>query len=394
VEKNLTATQYTFILEGWIRKIDSLKLKHSLEKKFPVAVYLSMPQAKEDIPVVLENKPILRPFEIVTQLYGLPPYRGIDPTGFLSLFFVLSFALCLTDAGYGLILSLACLFILKKIKLSDNAKRFFQLFFLSGIFTVIVGALAGGWFGNLLDKLPPYLVKIKNNLMLFDPLKESLKFLVLVLVLGYIQITFGIFLKIISLIKEKDFFGLFFNQIPTFLIQIVLFLLVLVSLKILPKQIINLMILFFVLAVILIIFYHFSAQKNFALKIFWSLYGIYSIITGNFLADTLSFSRLFALGLTTGLLATAINEIIFIIMNILSSLKISFLIAGFFAIILFVLGHLLNLAINLLGAYVHTSRLQYLEYFSKFFETGGRPFRPFRKEFVFTELIKNKDSTT
>jgi V/A-type H+-transporting ATPase subunit I len=394
VEKNLTATQHTFILEGWIRKNDSLNLKHSLEKKFPVAVYLSIPQAKEDIPVVLENKPILRPFEIVTQLYGLPPYRGIDPTGFLSLFFVLSFALCLTDAGYGLILSLACLFILKKIKLSANAKRFFQLFFLSGIFTVIVGALAGGWFGNLLDKLPPYLVKIKNNLMLFDPLKEPLKFLGLVLVLGYIQITFGIFLKIISLIKERDFFGLFFNQIPTFLIQIVLFLLVLVSFKVLPKQIIHLMILFFVLAVILIIFYHFSAQKNFALKIFWSLYGIYSIITGNFLADTLSFSRLFALGLTTGLLATAINEIIFIIMNILSSLKISFLIAGFFAIILFVLGHLLNLAINLLGAYVHTSRLQYLEYFSKFFETGGRPFRPFRKEFVFTELIKNKDSTT
>ena len=393
-KNNLGATQNTFILEGWVRKNYASRLKENLEKKFSVAVYLSMPQPKEDIPVVLENKVLFRPFEVVTQLYGLPKYSGIDPTGFLSLFFLLSFALCLTDAGYGLILSLVSLFILKKFKLSTNAKRFFQLFFLSGIFTVIVGALTGGWFGNLLDKLPFSLARIKNNLILFDPLKEPLKFLVLVLILGYIQITFGIFLKIISLIKEKDFLGLFFNQIPTFLIQIVLFLLVLVSLKILPNQIINLVILFFVLAVILIIFYHFYTQKDFALKIFWSLYGIYSIITGNFLADTLSFSRLFALGLTTGLLATAINEIIFIIMNILSSLKINFLIVGFFAIILFVLGHLLNLAINLLGAYVHTSRLQYLEYFSKFFEAGGRPFRPFRKEFLFTELIKNKDSTT
>lgn len=130
---------------------------------------------------------------------------------------------------------------------------------------------------------------------------------------------------------------------------------------------------------LLIIIYQCKTQRELALKIFWSIYGLYGIIVGNFLADTLSFCRIFALGLTTSLLATAINEIYFILPQILRLV----LIPGF------VLTHLLNLGINLLGAYVHTSRLQYLEFFTKFFESQEEPFRPFKREFEFVQLGKD-----
>ncbi|MCM8792368.1 MAG: hypothetical protein NC826_04445 [Candidatus Omnitrophica bacterium] len=391
---NLGSTQNTFILEGWVRQSDSLRLKQRLEEKFLVAVYLSDPHREEDVPTVLQNKPILNSFEPIVQLYGLPKYESIDPTESLALFFIISFALCLSDAGYGLILSLVSFYILKRFTLSITVRKFFQLFLLGGVFTVIVGALTGGWFGNFLDKLPPYFinfVKIKNVLIQFDPLKEPLKFLVLILFLGYIQTTFGIFLKLIQQLKEKDYFGLVFSQLPTFLVQILLFLLVLNFAKMIPDKVRGLIISILGVLFVLIIFYHFRAQRSLALKMFWSIYGIYSIIIGNFLSDILSFSRLFALGLTTGLLATAINEIVFIFKDTLISLKLNFLIVGLLTSSLFIIGHILNIAINLLGAYVHTSRLQYLEYFSKFFEIGGRPFRPFRKEYFYTELIRQKE---
>ncbi|MCM8799120.1 MAG: hypothetical protein NC900_00070 [Candidatus Omnitrophica bacterium] len=386
----LSYTQTTFILEGWVKRKEALKLKEDLERNFNVAVYLNHPLPQEDVPVILENKLPFSPFEVVTKLYGLPVYRGIDPTSYLALFFSLSFALCLTDAGYGLILSLVSFYILRKFRLSASIKRFMQLFFIGGIFTIFVGALTGGWFGNLLDKFAPF-KKIKDSFVFFDPLKDPLKFLILVLLLGYIQISFGIFLKLLKLLRDKDYFGLLFKGLPTFLIQISLFLLFLNFMKLIPKGTLNFSLFIFILSAILIILYQFKIQKGLGSKLFWSIFDLYSIVTGNFLADTLSFTRLFALGLTTGLLATAINEILSILVNILNSLKVNFIIVGFFAILFFVFGHILNLAINLLGAYVHTSRLQYLEYFSKFFEGGGREFNPFRKEYFYTELVKGKE---
>ncbi|MDD5618015.1 MAG: V-type ATP synthase subunit I, partial [Candidatus Omnitrophica bacterium] len=133
----------------------------------------------------------------------------------------------------------------------------------------------------------------------------------------------------------------------------------------------------FILAAATVIFYQWKSNKEISLKIFWSFFGIYSIITGNFLADTLSFSRIFALGLTSGLLAMAINTILFPKGPVQGGFAF---IAAALAILVMLLAHVLNFAISMLGAYVHTSRLQYLEFFTKFFEAGGRPFKPFKLE--------------
>lgn len=378
IQGNFKRTTTTFLIEGWVRDRDIEYLKKDLVLNFrQTAIFVSDPDPKEKVPVALENKRPFKPFEVVTNLYGRPLYGWIDPTPYLAIFFVLSLSFCLTDAGYGILLTIGSYLVLKKFRLGETAKKFLWLFLICGLFTIITGAITGSWFGNLLDK-NLFLRTIKYKIMLFDPLKKPLNFLFLSLGFGFLQIIFGLSLRFFKEIKNKLYFSAIFKELPSILIQISLLFLVLIFFKILPLKILLFPTMIFIFGSLLIIFYQFKIQREFTLKLFWSIYGLYGIVAGNFLADTLSFCRIFALGLTTSLLATAINEIYFIFPGILRLI----LIPGF------ILAHILNLGINLLGAYVHTSRLQYLEFFTKFFEAQEEPFKPFGREFKFVQLEK------
>jgi len=378
IQANFKGTDSSFFIEGWIRDRDIEYLKRDLGLNFEeIEIFVSEPLSTEKVPVDLVNKRPVRPFEVITDLYGKPLYGWIDPTPYLAIFFVLSLALCLTDAGYGILLAVGSYFALKKIRLSENTKKFLRLFLICGLFTILTGAATGSWFGNLLDK-NVFIKTIRDKMMLFDPLKKSLNFLFLSLGLGFFQILFGLFLRFFKELKSRLYFQAIFRELPSILIQISLLLLFFIFFKILPSKIILLPAISFMLGFLLTIFYQFKTQEEFILKIFWGIYGLYGIVAGNFLADTLSFCRIFALGLTTSLLATAINEIYFVLPQILRTI----LIPGF------ILAHILNLGINLLGAYVHTSRLQYLEFFTKFFEPQEESFKPFKREFSFVQLEK------
>jgi len=176
---------------------------------------------------------------------------------------------------------------------------------------------------------------------------------------------------------------LLFRQIPAIGIQFSLVLIVITNvLKFwaAPGYIVNILWAIFIISSLCIIYYHWTSQDKIALKLFWCWYGWYGVVTGNSLADILSYIRLFALGLTTGLLALSINEI--------CSLIWRFPYIGFLlSIIIFIPGHIFNLLINSLGAYVHTSRLQYYEFFMKFFEGGGAIFTPFTRNRKYVEII-------
>lgn len=378
IQGNFKKTTSSVLIEGWIRERDIVYLKRDLELNFKeTAVFVSEPLSKEKVPVALENRRPFRPFEVVTNLYGAPLYGWIDPTPFLATFFVLSFALCLGDAGYGILLAAISYFALKRFRLGKTTKKLFQLFLICGLSTVITGAITGAWFGNLLDR-NLFLKSIKDRILLFDPLKQPLNFLFLALGLGFFQVLFGIFLRLSKELKNRMYFEAFFKELPSILIQISLLFSLFVFFKFLPSKILIFFLTILSLSFFLFIFYQFKVQKEFIFKIFWSVYGIYGIIAGNFLADILSFCRIFALGLTTSLLATAINEIYFILPVLFRTILIP----------AFILVHLLNLGINLLGVYVHTSRLQYLEFFTKFFEPQEEVFKPFRREFEFVQLEK------
>jgi len=385
VADTLERQRYTFNLCAWIRQKDIPGLKNALSRKFPEsALFLSDPAPGENIPSALENKPLLQPFEVVTDLYGKPVYGGIDPSGLLAPFFVLSFGFCIGDAGYGLLI-LAAAALLFARKPPPAEKLFLRLMVWMGIFTVGAGLVTGSFFGDLISRLPDSLLWLKTfqrKLTLFDPIRDSMLFLGATLIFGFIQVGVGVAIKFLRDLKH-DKFAAFALDLPSLIVQCSMLVLSIVFTGLAPAWISKYALYSLGAAGALIIFYNWRSNTDFSLKIFWSIFGLYSIITGNFLSDTLSFSRIFALGLTGSLLGNAINTMLFP-SGPLNGIG-SFLGAGLALCVLFA-AHLLNMAISLLGAYVHTSRLQYLEFFGKFFEAGGRPFKAFRREGKYTYI--------
>lgn len=375
----LLNTKYNTYFHGWIVteriKILEEKLK---QKKLPYYILVSAPSPGEDVPVVLKNNPLVEPFEVVTDLYGKPNYQELDPTPFLSPFFVLFFGICMADVGYGLAITLAGFWGLKVVR-SVAARRFLKLVLYCGISTLILGALTGSYFGNLLNRFEffSFARRFRESFLIFDPLQNPLMFLGVCLLLGLIQTIFGCVLKSVQTIKNKNWQTLFLLDIPTLGIQTsfpLLLLAFMFNVQLLPIQVLLLVL---GISAFLIMLNQWLINDSVVLKLFQMFFVVYGVITGNALSDPLSYSRLFALGLSTALLAMALNEIASLIFNI-----------GYLGIlpgiIFLIVVHGITLAISALGAYVHTSRLQYLEFFNKFFQGGGRELRPLKWEKKYT----------
>jgi len=380
----LARTRGSFLLSGWIQASRVERLKKTLEEEYPeIEIIVSSPGKGEKVPVVLENRKAVQPFEVVTDLYGRPIYGGIDPTPYLALFFALFFGLCVTDAGYGIVLVILSWLALKKLKMGLTGRRFFRLIRYGGLASIFWGAATGGWFGNIIDRLPAgfnFLKGIKEAVVAFDPIKNPLFFLVLAVALGFIQVGTGVTIRLFREIKEKDWQNALFREMPALGIQASLPLLIAIYLfKVLPSLPILVIISvgLFSLSSLTIFYYQWTTNKGILFKLFWCGFGWYGVVAGNSLADILSYLRLFALGLTSCLLASAINEIL----GLISGIPYVGLVL---VIVLFVLAHLFNMLINAFGGYVHTSRLQYLEFFMKFFEGGGEVFKPFAEERRYT----------
>ncbi|MCM8803773.1 MAG: hypothetical protein NC833_00770, partial [Candidatus Omnitrophica bacterium] len=326
-----------------------------------------------------ENSKLIEPFEVVTDLYGRPIYKNIDPTGPLSIFFAISFGFCLTDAGYGILLIIISSLLMRKFRFLPNFIKFLRLLLICGISTLIIGALTGGWFGDILYKLPDNLsiIKFLKKFVVLNPLEsgdKSILFLSLALGFGYIQIIWGLILNLYTQLKRfpLKYCG---EAISLLLIQIIVGIIIVGYLK--TKILLKIPLYILLLCFLYFMIEKARAQKEFILKGFWAIYGTYSVIAGNILGDVLSYSRLFGLGLTTSVLALVVNQMVLMVKNIP-------FIGVFISIIIFILGHIGNLMINLLGSYVHSSRLQYLEFFTKFFEGGGRVFKPFKEIRIYT----------
>lgn len=380
-KQNTGISRFVRCIQGWIKVQDIPRLETLVSKHFPDGyLYISEPDVKDDIPVALENTPFIQPFEVVTDLYGRPVYNNMDPTPHLSLFFALSFAFCLTDAAYGIILMVLSLIFLKKFKYFPSVSKFFKLLLYGGFATLLLGGITGGWFGDILSRLPStfFPVKVLKKVTVLNPLEggnSTFLFLGWALVLGYIQILWGLWLNLWNSVRR---YGFKMSGEPVILLSIqILVGLIIISFIASWKEAIPLLSVLLGLSFVSLMILKGATQKGFFMKFFWAFYGAYNVIAGNLLGDVLSYSRLFGLGLTTGVLAIVVNEMV--------SLSTGIPYVGYIiAVVLFVFGHLGNLALNLLGGYVHTSRLQYLEFFTKFFEGGGRPFSPLKEPRQYT----------
>lgn len=371
-------TESIFLLTGWIKEKDKITVEDTLEKRFKdIYIVTSEPSPDDNPPVALENNSFVTPFEVITGIYGYPNSSEFDPTPFLAPFFAVFFALCLTDAAYGIILSILSVYLYRSLLIEKHRKKLLKLLFICGLFTILAGIITGGWFGNVSEAFSflSFLEPVRKKLILFDPLKDPITFLGLSLALGFIQIIFGLFIKMILNIKRGQYKEAIFDQLfwILFLLSIVLtagtFLLE-------PLKAISKFSTYFTIAMaIALVATQGRHQKSIPLKIISGLGSLYSVIS--YLSDVLSYSRLLALGLATGVIATVVNELV----KTFSGIPILGIVIG---IVIFVGGHLFNMIINAFGAFVHSSRLQFVEFFGKFFEGGGREFNPLRKIGTYT----------
>ena len=381
IEKYFKQTKNVLILEGWILEKDIDSLKKRLFKKYQeIEIFFSDPKENEDIPVALNNNKIIKPFEVITELYGIPQYKEFDPTPLLMPFFFIFFGMCLSDAGYGLIMAGLFYFASKKFKVGGMAKKLFNLLILGGLSSFIVGAFMGSWLGNTLDFLPYQIIFIRNILLnkiaLINPINNPMPILILSLILGLIQIYTGITTKFIANIKSKKPVDGLMDQGSWLLLITGFLMLGIANMFPLSKLIFYLSRYMIIGGILSIIFTQGRANKNIIKRIGIGILALYGI-TG-YLSDVLSYSRLFALGLATGIIAVVVNTLVLLVKDIP---YIGFI----FVILIYFGGHLFNIAISTLSAFIHSARLQYVEFFTKFYQGGGTAFIPFKVE---TKYIK------
>lgn len=353
-------TDKTFSMLAWLPEEHEELIKSKI-LKVTDTVYMefSAPSDEDDIPVLLSNAKLVEPFEVITELYSLPDPRGIDPNVYMAPFFFVFFGMMLSDAGYGIIMSLLAGYALYKFKLVGTAKKFAALVFLCGISTVIWGAIFGGWFGDLIALKPLWI----------NPLNNPLSVLILSFIMGIVQIYAGIMLSAYKNIRAGHVADAIMDQGLWLVLLTGLLMFAMPQLMPIGKYMA-------IIGAVGLILTQGRAQTSIIKKFTSGVLSLYNI-TG-YLSDVLSYSRLLALGLTTGVIATVIN-------TMAKTVSGSFI--GYVVMVLIILGgHVFNLAINVLGAYVHSSRLQYIEFFGKFYDSGGRAFDPLRVKTTYVDL--------
>lgn len=372
-QRNLLQTARTSLITGWVpeNRTDAVARELMLQD---CAYAFADPQAHENPPVAFKNTAIAAPFGIISALYGTPRYGSVvDPTPFMAPFFFIFFGMMVSDAAYGLILALGAIWALRQLKRPGFLRQLFTLVLYCGVSTAIWGLLFGSWFGDSIPAISKMLTgtAVFVKPLWFDPLKQPMVMLVFSFALGGLQILAGLGLSGWRQIRSGQWQDALFD-VGFWYLLLIGAVLTLLKLPYGPE-----MAVLGAAGIVLTAGRHENNPIKRVLTGFLSLYNV----TG-YLADVLSYSRLLALGLASAVIASVINA-----MGTIGGRSLGGIIA---LIVIFILGHTFNLAINLVGAYVHASRLQYVEFFSKFYEGGGKPFTPFAMATKYVEVQKRE----
>ncbi len=371
----LLSTDRTFVLTAWVPADNRQKVESYLETS---GCYYSFnqPERTEDFPVLLKNSKLAEPFEVITELYALPAPRSIDPGGVMAIFYFVFFGIMLSDAGYGMLLFFGGLFALRKMDLPPFGKKFMKLITLGGLSTIFWGAVYGSWFGNAIPQLAEvFFGKTVEMPFLLDPMNDPVTVLILSFALGVVHIFAAMALNARLMIQRGRVWDAVFDVGFWYVTLIGLLLLFA------PGVWAEIGKYMAIAGAIGLVLTQGRDKNNIIQKLLSGILSLYGI--SGYLSDVLSYSRILALGLATGVIGNVVN--------IMGTLPGGNLVGLIVFVLVFIFGHALNLAINALGAYVHASRLQYVEFFGKFFEGGGRPFAPLRANTKFVYVIDRED---
>ena len=351
----LVHSEKTFCLGGWVPCEDVGKLE-ALLSGFCCAWELTDPAPEEypDVPVKLKNNKLTWPLNMVTEMYSLPAYDGVDPNPLMAPFFILFYGIMMADMGYGLLMILASIIITKKSRPKGTSGQMFGLMFSCGISTFLMGALTGGFFGDFLPQLVGIIdpdTTFKALPSLFTPLDDTITILIGAMALGFVQIVTGMAISFVEKIKKGQIMDAIWEELTWWV--------VFAGIACMALGVTNIVL--YVGLAMVVVGSGWSA-KGFG-KVTAIFGSVYNHVTGYF-GDILSYSRLMTLMLAGSVIASVFNTLGAIPGNVVIFLIIS------------ALGNGLNFALNLLSCYVHDLRLQCLEYFGKFYQDGGKPFEP------------------
>lgn len=371
----LGETNRTFLIEGWVPQRGVEKLEKGLAS-FTAHLELVEPREGETAPILFENNRVVSSFETVTEMYSMPGPEDVDPNPLFTPFYIVFFGMMLSDAAYGVVVSLVTGLLLLKGKLEGNLKKMVRMFFFCGLSTVFWGAMFGSWFGNIVNVVSSnfFGTEVAIAPLWFDPVKDPVTLLIFSLGLGVVHIFVGMGIKFVNLCRHGHWLDAIFDVGFWYLLLIGLILMLV------PLGLGDIPMIMAAVGAVGLLLTQGRAKKNFFKKITGGLGALYNI-TG-YLSDVLSYSRLLALGLATGVIATVFNT--------MGASFGSGILGALVLLIVFVIGHTINILINLLGAYVHTNRLQYVEFFGKFYEGGGRAFVPFKSSTKFNRMKRSE----
>ena len=368
VHEKLLNTETAFMLEGWA-PVDRIDDVSALCEKYGAYLSVEDPTDDEEPPIKLKNPKILQPFEAVTEMFALPTYRGLDPNFMVAPFYFLFFGMMLSDAGYGLVLAVVGFLALKFTNIRGSLRNMIKLFSICGLSTVVWGFLFGSFFGDAVAVVSSTF--FGSDLALkpiwFDPVSDPITLLIVSFVVGFLHIIAGLGLKMYMLIRDKQYFAAAFD-VGSWIVLLLGIPVILVN-PVIGGIIVG-------AGALSLILTQGRDKKDIFGKIIGGVGSLYGI-TG-YLSDVLSYSRILALGLSAGVIGSVFNK--------LGSLGGSNFFGVILFIVIFAVGHTLNIALSILGAYVHASRLQFIEFFSKFYESGGRKFDEFGVNAKYTEI--------
>ncbi len=379
---SLSYSPHTFVMTGYIAKRDAEKLCSYLSDHFDAFVELEDVEG-EEVPVVLSNNKFTEPVEGVLLSYSAPHRKELDPTSVMALFYYVFFGMMFSDAGYGLVMSLACGLALKLFKnMESGLRRSLKMFFWCGISTLFWGLMFGSFFGDAVAVIsntffgaaPPVIPGITTPIW-FNPTEGAgpTKLLMFSFLLGIIHLFAGLTLQAVNYIRNGKWLYAIFDDL-SWMLLVGGAVLALLSTEMLASmagfrlssQWLTVGGVMALVGAVIILFCS-ARNRNPFKRLIKGAYNLYGVTS--YLSDVLSYSRLLALGLATGVVAQVFNQ--------LGSMFGSGVIGVIGFTLVFIIGHVLNIGINALGAYVHTNRLQFVEFFGKFYEGGGREFKPY-----------------
>jgi V/A-type H+-transporting ATPase subunit I len=360
VRNEFMASERAFLISGWLPEYRRDELMKDLAPVTrEVDIVFEDPAPGDEVPVELKNPAWMRPFESLTDLYGRPRYGDVDPTPFVAPFFFLFFGICIGDVGYGIVLMLACWLIKTRLDVAPGVKKFMDLFIYGGVASIIAGIPTRSYFALAEGSLPAFL----RYTPVLDLPDDATTFLVFSVALGVVHVLLGVLINAYSYVKHGDP-GRAAGEIS------VIVFIASIAVGVLAPDLMTVSI--STGAGLLILtkgrIWGVRGPIGFLKSLGGGLLGLYDVV--GIASDFISYSRLAALGMASLLVGSVMNDLAAMVGG-----------GGGVAVLagalIFIVGHTFNIVINLLSAFVHPARLQFVEFFGKFYEGGGRPYRPF-----------------